>query len=601
MGGQCALQLVRSNKGRIHANDFSFNSGLGLGLYRSSSNKVLNNKLDWCVRGFSYGVYNRGQDSAGILIFEQSSGNLFAYNSVTHGGDGFFLWAGQQTMDTGKGGCNGNILYANDFSHSPCNAIEATFSSNVFVNNKLVECWHGVWGGFSYDTKIVGNLFAYNGEAIAIEHGQDIQINHNLFYRDNSGINLWQDPITDKNWGYPKYHDSDSRDYQVLGNRFDGVTTSAVQIRNTHRANVVDNAFLNCGSAVKEAGENAGSRIELSGVVTGKVPAKTISTGGQPVAGTSDNEAEYRHRFDLAWEPYASAQLLRTFNRTLSVAEERVLDGGLTVARDPNDPDMFLRPGSLRGQKYILVDQWGPYDFKSPKLWPRQLIGASKEATTVRRRFEILGPVGTWKVGTVSSGITLSASKGSVPGFVDAIMPANLSGLTKIDLIYTGSVTTDYRGISTPAGKPGHFGFSQFFIPIDWSVKFFKWNAKTDPRTELAAFNALIQGQPLKEMHQNRLDFAGFSFDPIVGNDHWATICDGNFQVPAGNYTLEVTTDDGARVWVDGKQVITNAWKYQGPTLYTAPLTLEGDRHTIHVDHFQIDGYATLKVSLKPR
>ena len=601
VGGQCALQLVRSNKGRIHANDFSFNSGLGLGLYRSSFNKVLNNKLDWCVRGFSYGVYNRGQDSAGILIFEQSSGNLFAFNSVTHGGDGFFLWAGQQTMDNGKGGCNGNVLFGNDFSHSPCNAIEATFSSNAFVNNKLVECWHGIWGGFSYDTKIVGNLFGYNGEAIAIEHGQDIQINHNLFYRDNSGINVWQDPITDKSWGYPKYHDSDSRDYQIYANQFDGITTSAIQIRNTHRAIVSGNSIRNSGTAVKQSGENAGSRVEQGPVTAGKVPPKTISTGGLPVSGTSDNEAEYRHRFDIDWEPFASAQLLMTFNRTLSAAEQRVLDSGLSVVRDPNDPNVFLKPGAIRGQKYILVDQWGPYDFKSPKLWPRQMISASKDAPTVRRRFEILGPVGNWKLNSVSAGIKLTATSGTVPGFVDAVMPANLSGLTQIDLIYSGAVTTDYRGLTTPAGKPVHFGFSQFFTPIDWSVKFFKWNPKNDPRTEAAAFDELIHGQAIKELHQNRLDFAGFSFDPAVGNDHWATICDGNFQVPAGNYTLEVTTDDGARVWVDGNPVITNAWKYQGPTLYTAPLSLTGDRHTIHVDHFQIDGYATLKVSLKPR
>src|SRR5687768_18079716 len=33
---------------------------------------------------------SRGQDSAGILCFEQSSDNLFAENSATHGGDGFF-------------------------------------------------------------------------------------------------------------------------------------------------------------------------------------------------------------------------------------------------------------------------------------------------------------------------------------------------------------------------------------------------------------------------------------------------------------------------------------------------------------------------------
>ena len=93
-------------------------------MYRASWNRILHNKIDWCVRGYSHGVYNRGQDSAGILIYEQSSNNVFAYNSVTHGGDGFFLWAGQNTMDTGRGGCDDNLLYGNDFSHAPTNGIE---------------------------------------------------------------------------------------------------------------------------------------------------------------------------------------------------------------------------------------------------------------------------------------------------------------------------------------------------------------------------------------------------------------------------------------------------------------------------------------------
>ena len=100
-GGQCALMMMRCNDGTITNNNFSFNSGLGIGMYRSSRNNILHNQLDFNVRGYSHGIYNRGQDSAGILVFEQCSNNIFAYNSVTHGGDGFFLWAGQSTMDDG--------------------------------------------------------------------------------------------------------------------------------------------------------------------------------------------------------------------------------------------------------------------------------------------------------------------------------------------------------------------------------------------------------------------------------------------------------------------------------------------------------------------
>jgi len=99
--GQCGLMMTNCNHGLVYNNNFSFNSGIGIGLYRSNRNQILYNKLDWNVRGYSYGVYYRGQDSAGVLVFEQSGDNTFAWNSVTHSGDGFFLWAGQTTMDTG--------------------------------------------------------------------------------------------------------------------------------------------------------------------------------------------------------------------------------------------------------------------------------------------------------------------------------------------------------------------------------------------------------------------------------------------------------------------------------------------------------------------
>ena len=124
----------------------------------------MHNRIDWCVRGYSHGFYNRGQDSAGLLMYEQSSNNVVAYNSVTHGGDGLFLWAGQSTMDTGQGGANDNLFYRNDFSHAPTNGIEATFSRNTFLDNRVEEYWHGVWGGYSYDSWWSDNTFARNTE-----------------------------------------------------------------------------------------------------------------------------------------------------------------------------------------------------------------------------------------------------------------------------------------------------------------------------------------------------------------------------------------------------------------------------------------------------
>jgi hypothetical protein len=143
------------------------------------------------------------------------------------------------------------------------------------------------------------------------------------------------------------------------------------------------------------------------------------------------------------------------------------------------------------------------------------------------------------------------------------------------------------------------FGYEQFFAPINWTVRFYPWDEATDPRTKPEAFAARLKAKPLVMLTTYRLDFAGYKFAEGVPANYFATVADGVFEVAPGAYTLEVTTDDGCRVWVDDRPVITDAWKYQGPTLYKADLTLGAGRHTIRVEHFQIDGYAALKVNLR--
>ena len=49
-------------------------------------------------------------------------------------------------------------------------------------------------------------------------------------------------------------------------------------------------------------------------------------------------------------------------------------------------------PHIARGREYILIDEWGPYDFKSPKLWPRERLADG------RQLFQVLGPPGPMEV-----------------------------------------------------------------------------------------------------------------------------------------------------------------------------------------------------------
>ncbi len=565
-GGQSGLMIMKSNKGKIWNNNFSFLSALGLGMYHSSDNVIMHNKIDWCVRGYSHGVYNRGQDSAGILIYEQSHRNTFAYNSVTHGGDGFFLWAGQTTMDTGEGGCNGNLVFGNDFSHAPTNGIEATFSRNMFIANRVDECWHGVWGGYSFDTLIVGNSFVDNDEGIALEHGQNNTIANNTFRNNKLGINLWQNKTQDPNWGYPKHHDTVSHGYRIRDNVFDGGDVT-ISLRDTKDVVVRNNTF-----------EDVRLPLRLTDDVTGlKFLENNLPANPQlpQHAGIGENHLPMFGRPPYPVSPGISP----------STAPKRLAGGH----------EALLPAGALRGRKYILVDEWGPYDFRAPILWPR---GKNPDGSM---RFEVLGPKGTWKATTVR-GATLTPTHGTVPGFVDVRMIPGKATDLLLDLQYRGGAVVSPFGVRTAAGKPYRFQYSQFFTPIDWTVKWFAYDKATqEPRTMLPAFEKLLsEGTPIRTEKTDTVSYAwGGSPGPGVPDNYFATLAEGTFELPKGEYTLNVTSDDGVRVWVDGKLVIDN-WTYHGPTLDTATLKL-GGTHKIRAEQFEIDGYSALKVELKPK
>src|SRR5438093_3241794 len=135
-------------------------------------------------------------------------------------------------MDSGTGGANDNIFYGNDVSYATANGVEVTFSRNDIIGNRAWGSEYGVWGGYSFGTRIESNDFRKNRTGIAIEHGQYNTISGNLFDRDSTAIRLWADSIQPSEWGYPKHHDTRSHSYWITGNAFVG-NRVGLKVRNT--------------------------------------------------------------------------------------------------------------------------------------------------------------------------------------------------------------------------------------------------------------------------------------------------------------------------------------------------------------------------------
>jgi len=388
-GGQCALMMTRCEKSEIRDNNFSFNSGIGIGLYRSAYNKIYHNRLDYNVRGYSFGKYKRGQDSAAILLFEQSSNNMIAFNTATHSGDGFFLWAGQTTMDTGEGGCNDNLIYGNDFSYAPTNGIEVTFSRNQIIKNILKQCDHGIWGGYSFDSDITDNYFENNRIGIAIEHGQNINIALNTFTGDTTGIKLWSRQQQPEDWIYAKKRNTDSRNYWIAANKFSG-NNIAFDIMGT-------------------------DTVVLSGNMRSMVN-QTLKLGDR--TGNIDTENQDAIP-DLEYQKDSSLNSITADRLPESIVPEQ--------------------------KEQMRITEWGPYDFRYPLIWLKEIDSNGLY------HFEILGPNGNWRI-LKSTGFTILKNEaGNFPSDLWAKPDLSMAG-RRLQLEFIGSSFTDRFGKKIDSG-----------------------------------------------------------------------------------------------------------------------------------------------------
>jgi parallel beta-helix repeat protein len=539
-GGQNALMMMECNNGTVYNNDFSFNSGLGIGLYKSSGNKIMYNKLDFNVRGYSHGVYNRGQDSAGILIYEQSNNNLFYNNSVTHGGDGFFLWAGQTTMDTGKGGCNGNKIINNDFSYAPTNGIEVTFSSNEITRNRIFECDNGIWGGYSYNTTISSNQFRNNKIAIAIEHGQHNKIESNIFFKDAEAIRLWSRKEQPSDWGYAKYHDTRSVDYLIALNSFN-LNPLVFNITRTDSLLIFNNRYSSAERVFK-----------IDSTVT-----------------------------------------------NLDSTEIELVDTTATYPGIKKPINPFKGNAKFAGRKNIMITEWGPYDFRYPLIW-----NPNPTDTSDTMQFDVLGPKGRWKLISVKGvemdkmildtfPITFSAKK----------LPAARTDI-EIVAEYSGPSFTDQFGNKIPANAPYRFAFKKFFQPIGFIVKFYSFDSTNNPiKTNSIESLQKQEPFKTEKVNKLDYAWWGGIKSGDKQYNQFLTVAEGTADMKGGDYELGVTWDDAVRVYLDDNLVVDewNPSKYQfdeSPNKKIQILIIPGV-HRFKVEHVELGGFATLSLKLK--
>jgi nitrous oxidase accessory protein NosD len=551
--GQNALCLDRITQSSIYDNDFSFNSGWGLALWRCTRNTVSRNAMDFCVRGYSHGVYNRGQDSAGIFAFEQNCENVFAENSATHGGDGFFGFAGREAIaETGehpvdwykRRGNSDNLLVANDFSYAAAHGIENTFSfGNRYLANRIVEnaiC--GIWAGYSRETLIAGNQFEGNGEmgyglergGVNIDHGGDNQILRNTFTRNKCGVHLWGGTNADfekKRWAQANGYASVGS--VIAGNTFDR-DDLAFHFRGPGDATLAANTLQNVKrEMICEAGYKATRNDQLS-VAPFEIPAYKVLGDNRPVGARA----------------------------------------------------------SLQGRRNIIMTEWGPWDHESPLV--RQTSSRGRTVTYEVHKVPVA------EVGIEVAGQHVQGVVEPLPGSTDACR-ITVSALEDGLHAYKLKVLRGRSGLAELSGS---------LLAARWDVTFFKWPKEIDPRERLDDYRKLAEGPTAVKTNADQLSFrygmrgpgdidiASAITSAAFGSDRFGMVARTRLPLSKGTWKISMLSDDGVRVVADGRTVVDN-WTWHGPTTNEGELNLASDKVIeLTVEHFEIDGFAVLDFAI---
>lgn len=570
--GQNGLLLARSDHAVVEANDFSGNSGWGIALWRTCDGTFARNRCDFCVRGTSHGVYARGQDSAGFLVFEQSSRNTFTGNSATHGGDGFFLYAGHEVLKrTGVGGCDDNVVAHNDFSHAVANGIEATFSSgNRFDHNRLDDCEHGVWAGYSERTVVTGNLVRGCAHGVSVEHGRENRFVGNHLEACGVGVHLWWDEdaeLAATPWG--RAHELASARNVLEANRVRG-GGDAFLLDGDEGARLVGNDVDGAARGLVLRGATAGTvlrgnRFRTTGVAVDNGTPRPVDAAADawPLPRGADPEAP---RLVGPGKPGAAAG--------------RFLDpwASSPFAAGPTRSTAFLPADAPRGRDRIVVGPYGPLDPRRAAVTPAEVEPAP------RARLRVVGAGLGFRVEGLPAGVVAMPASGTAPATVELATAGPGPTLRPFTAtVRVGDASFPVRGTLTA---------------LAWTVTVAPWDG--DPRTDAGAFARATGGPAAVTFDAPALDFAtAGAFRDGLPRDRFVTRATTTVDMPAGRYGLRVTSDDGVRVVLDGRTVLED-WTWHAPKEDGVEVELPAGPHTLVVEHFELDGWAVLSLRVEP-
>lgn len=530
-GAYDGLVLINARHCTVRGNDFSFNSAFGIGLYASSGNEVCWNHADFVNRPWGGGW---GGDATDMAVVNGSNRNFIVGNSLTHGGDGFFLTdrvnGGYDERDKAfhfYGSCNDNVVADNDGSWSPNNAFEGTFSfGNVYLGNRADDSGYGFWLGFSDHSGVFDNDIRRNRvSGVAIGQGRGARIEGNkLIGNGQNAIAIWSD-------NGPGLEAHPSADSWIVDNlvsdspqAFDLARTTTYSLR---------------GNRLQRAPLSAGLNAAASATMPSARQAFLLSPQGQHLR-----------------------QILR--------------------AR-PTDFRFYRETDGPQGVEWLQPDDYGPRDFRGHIFAWRRVSGATVEVQSLTPHpLKVTAPGWLHQTNDPAHPQARHFEAKLVPGSPgetrDGTLVFTTSNGTRRETLHCSFLMTAWDVRWYRWGTPAHPPLT-YTDRVGWDTLFSAVPVAHDRVQEVV----VDSGAP------TRLP-AGLTLD------HVALVGTTAVRLNAGRYWFSTVSDDGIRLFLDGREIISR-WNHHGPTPDEAEVTVTKGIHKIEVQYCQEDGAAALRIN----
>ena len=154
-------------------------------------------------------------------------------------------------------------------------------------------------------------------------------------------------------------------------------------------------------------------------------------------------------------------------------------------------------------------------------------------------------------------------------------------------------------GMEVPRRNAQPLRRAAWLVIAQWELKFYAL-PKQDFQPE--GWPAVIAGEPILRRTSNALalnDILAFACNAVDQVEYFGVVATTSLELPAGRYRFSISSDDGARLLVDGRPVA----EHRGPHLIgtiDGEAQLEAGRHQLRVEFHQLSSGFSLWVQAAP-